>query len=273
MRNMVLLRAVYLGLSRRMWQKCTGINANFKATFDISIGEVNESRLNVRFGVIIRKVTSLLTLILVASVKNTKYHVALINVEDGMEGLERKSLPEGLCDYGISGVTPRLEPDGKDRKDREGKENGQELQQRVPCTRPRPRTLTSPSLPSQGSLVLMAGNAPPPTGAVDPRPKESSLGDKRETSTHITRTAGADGVTPWERMTRPLHLCRAVSHGLLWENTSWTESSFQSGTTQLGRKFLRPRHRIKTVANNKQQTDFAKIQINYVKKTSCRMVL
>ena len=35
--------------------------------------------------------------------------------------------------------------------------------------------LTSPSLPSQGSLVLMAGNAPPPTGAVDPRPKDSSL--------------------------------------------------------------------------------------------------
>ena len=38
-----------------------------------------------------------------------------------------------------------------------------------------PSGLTSPSLPSQGSLVLMAGKAPPPTGAVDPRPKDSSL--------------------------------------------------------------------------------------------------
>lgn len=57
-----------------------------------------------------------------------------------MEGLERKSLPEGLCGYGISGVTPRLEPDGKDHKDWEGKEDGRELQQRVPCTRPRPDT-------------------------------------------------------------------------------------------------------------------------------------
>lgn len=111
---MVLLTAIYLGLSRRMWQKCTRINANFKATFDISIGEVNESRLNVHFGVIIRKVTSLLTLILVASVKNTKHHIALINAEDGMGGLDRKNLPEGLCSYSISGVTPRLEPDGKD---------------------------------------------------------------------------------------------------------------------------------------------------------------
>lgn len=94
---MVLLTAIYLGLSRRMWQKCTRINANFKATFDISIGEVNESRLNVHFGVIIRKVTSLLTLILVASVKNTKHHVALINAEDGMGGLDRKNLPEAYA--------------------------------------------------------------------------------------------------------------------------------------------------------------------------------
>ena len=38
-----------------------------------------------------------------------------------------------------------------------------------------PSGLTSPSLPSQGSLVLMVGKAPPPTGAVDPRPKDSSL--------------------------------------------------------------------------------------------------
>lgn len=180
---MVLLTAIYLGLSRGMWQKCTGIEANFKATLDISIGEVNESRLNVRFGVIIRKVTSLLTWILVPSVKNTEYHVALTNVEDGMEALERKNLPEGLGSHDISGVTPRLEPDGKDR---EGEKDGRELQCRVPRTRPRSQTLTSPSLPSQGSLVLMAGNAPPPTGAVDPRPNESSLGDKSETSAHYS---------------------------------------------------------------------------------------
>lgn len=258
---MVLLTAIYFGLSRGMWQKCTGINANFKATLDISIGEVNESRLNVRFGVIIRKVTSLLTWILVPSVKNTEYHVALTNVEDGMEALERKNLPEGLGSHGISGVTPRLEPDGKDR---EGEKDGRELQCRVPCTRPRSQTLTSPSLPSQGSLVLMAGNAPPPTGAVDPRPNESSLGDKSETSARITADCWCRCRHPVG--TRDLPATSVQSHFSrpALENTSWTESSFQSGTTQPGRKFLRPRHQIKTVTTknlNKQQTYFAKIQI------------
>lgn len=37
------------------------------------------------------------------------------------------------------------------------------------------KSFTSPSLPSQGSTVLILAKAPPPTGAVDPRPTESSL--------------------------------------------------------------------------------------------------
>lgn len=41
--------------------------------------------------------------------------------------------------------------------------------------------LTSPSLPSQGSLGVMVGKEPPPTGAVEPRPKDSSLGKKYQT--------------------------------------------------------------------------------------------
>lgn len=45
-------------------------------------------------------------------------------------------------------------------------------------------TGSSPSLPSQGSLSTMVGKAPPPTGAVEPRPKESSLGEKWPKHTH-----------------------------------------------------------------------------------------
>lgn len=52
--------------------------------------------------------------------------------------------------------------------------------------------LTSPSLPSQGSLVLMAGKAPPPTGAVDPRPKDSSLGGNSKQGLHQTAGAGEE---------------------------------------------------------------------------------
>lgn len=53
--------------------------------------------------------------------------------------------------------------------------------------------LTSPSLPSHGSLVLMAGKAPPPTGAVDPRPKDSSLGgNSKQAQALRDRGAGRD---------------------------------------------------------------------------------
>lgn len=45
--------------------------------------------------------------------------------------------------------------------------------------------LTSPSLPSQGSLAIMAGKDPPPTGAVEPRPKDSSLGENNQTYTFM----------------------------------------------------------------------------------------
>lgn len=61
----------------------------------------------------------------------------------------------------------------------------------------------------------------------------------------------------------------AISHGLFWKSTPWTESPFQSGTTQPGGKLLRPRHQIKTAAAknlNTQQTYFAKIQANCVRK-------
>lgn len=66
--------------------------------------------------------------------------------------------------------------------------------------------LTSPSLPSQGSLVLMEGKAPPPTGAVDPRPKDSSLGRKSRTNTGIVGAAGEDEEATRERMMHPLRL-------------------------------------------------------------------
>lgn len=45
------------------------------------------------------------------------------------------------------------------------------------------QSVTSPSLPSHGSTVLIFVKVPPPTGAVDPRPTESSL--KRKSPKYI----------------------------------------------------------------------------------------
>lgn len=52
-------------------------------------------RLNVHFGVITRKVTSVLTFVLAVSVRNTKCHGALTNGEDGVKSTEKKNFLEG----------------------------------------------------------------------------------------------------------------------------------------------------------------------------------
>lgn len=59
------------------------------------------SRLNVHFGVILRKATSSLTFISVVSIRNINCHVALTNREDGMKGLEKAppSRPRRLCSF------------------------------------------------------------------------------------------------------------------------------------------------------------------------------
>lgn len=102
-----------------------------------------------RLGVIIRKETSFLKFIWTVTVKTTHGHAAL----------------KGSQAYHICDLTRRTErPWGRGEWREAGQAHGLQAW-----------GLTSPSLPSQGSLVLMAGKAPPPTGAVDPRPKESSL--------------------------------------------------------------------------------------------------
>lgn len=116
------------------------------------------------FGVIRRKETSIF-------VKNIQCHAAL-------KGCGRQD----VCD-----PMPRLPPGGKDSADKQqkGTRTGRVRSgwTSSPTTSPAGtwppgRGLTSPSLPSQGSLALMGGKAPPPTGAVEPRPKESSLPGK-----------------------------------------------------------------------------------------------
>lgn len=104
-------------------------------------------------------------------VKNIQCHAAL----KGCGG-------QDVCD-----PMPRLPRGGKDLADKQqrGTRTGRARSgwTSSPTTSPagtwpRGGGLTSPSLPSQGSLALMGGKAPPPTGAVEPRPKESSLRGK-----------------------------------------------------------------------------------------------